>query len=161
MMIPCRHLFACRLQNNEKLFHHDDVAKRWRKDNNIAQLLANSDQPKSSGENSAALSKVEKYNEAMKVCKNIADFMSYFGMKEFQEKLEVLNILIGIWSSGKHALIVEHDEQCTTPSPFLTTSECNMDHSIITPAADFTDGMDIPDDELLSVYSVNSEVRIS
>ena len=113
MLLPCKHLFSYRLRRNEQLFHHSDVACRWLKNTNSSRLINVESVTKhvTSEESQFILSKTEKYNKAMMTMKNIADFMSYAGMKEFNEKLEMLNILFKMWSSGSQALILEQENK--------------------------------------------------
>ncbi len=109
MMIPCKHLFANRLRKNQTVFHSTDVADRWLKTYSGKSNSKNRIESRAtvSNDNLAPLSKTEKYKEAMTVCKNLADFLSYLGTRELREKLDSLNMLLGIWMSGKHALVVQ------------------------------------------------------
>ena len=103
--LPCRHIFACRKQFKNDVYDEKLIPDRWRKEfekqegsgpiftvqtSNIVKKtpLKQQKQPKSV---------IEKFNKAYDLCRDIAQFLSTCGDKEFQEKLSHLISLKSEW----------------------------------------------------------------
>ena len=116
MRLPCRHLLAKRIQHNEaELFSIIDAHDRWQlsyttnKNSLIYRdtlKIVERDNKKKLG----PLSKAEKYNTVLNMCKTGADICSSVGMRQFNERIDTLQILFNSWVSGKKLIITEVTE---------------------------------------------------
>ena len=128
LKLPCRHIFSLRLKNKEqRIFTETDCPDRWKKsfqnldtkqkktpksNNATADLIGceiksvvsdtaktfSPDEPKT---------KVQKYNKMIYLCKTVADFSSFLGTNEFNEKYDTLSSVFDIWKKGGKPLMIE------------------------------------------------------
>ena len=56
---------------------------------------------------SAVLSEQQKYRKAFKVAQNLCQQLSTFGMRDFNEGIEVLQSVASLWDGGKKVFVRE------------------------------------------------------
>ena len=141
LRLPCRHIFSLRLKDKDQrrcIFTESDCPDRWKKSiqnletkqkrtsksndtildlhcNTIKSDLSdtmktvNIDKPKT---------KSQKYNKMIYLCKTVADFSSFLGTNEFNEKYDTLSSVFEVWKKGGKPLMIEipdissHSNQC-------------------------------------------------
>ena len=59
---------------------------------------------------SRVLSEQEKYRKAFKVAQSLAQRVSCFGMRDFEEGLSVLNSVASLWDDGKKVIVSDRDD---------------------------------------------------
>ena len=129
MLLPCRHVFARRIEQGENIFNIDDVAERWHLSyqkkiwTSRRHKRTNTETPESSQHlrkkfKKNPLSKTQKFKEMMVLCKAIADYASTLGTKEFNEKMDTLATMYDAWLSGEK--VIFKAEEADEPYPCVT-----------------------------------------
>ncbi|XP_061196045.1 uncharacterized protein LOC133204337 [Saccostrea echinata] len=132
MLLPCRHIFANRIEQGESLFHIQDVGERW----HLAfqkKIWTNRKRPRTtSPENKLSLrkrfkknpsTKTQKFKEIMVLCKAMADFASSLGTSDFNEKMDTLTKMYDAWLSGGKVIFTTGEVDLDEPYPFVKTPE--------------------------------------
>ncbi|XP_035667340.1 uncharacterized protein LOC118410003 isoform X1 [Branchiostoma floridae] len=107
MGMPCRHLFAARIEAAFELFDMSLVAERWKKD---TKAHAENAELETQSQNiitcetipsKRAKSAASKYTETMQVCKEIANVNSLCGQKAYDNRIKQLRYMLECYKSNK------------------------------------------------------------
>ena len=123
MKLPCRHIFAVRTAYSLSEYDESLCAERWKLRHFLSHHSAylpndSSGSDADCGDTvdifqhtfelaSAVLSEQQKYRKAFKVAQNLCQQLSTFGMHDFNEGIEVLESVAGLWNGGKKVFVRE------------------------------------------------------
>ena len=123
MQLPCKHIFAVR--RYKSLSEYDDAlcATRWKLQYFISNHRAyqsndmgGGEDFEFSGDNSIEisqhvsepiLSEQQKYRKAFKISQSLSQQLSTFGMRDFNDGIEVLQSVADLWRKGKKIFVGE------------------------------------------------------
>lgn len=144
MKLPCRHIFAVRQYKSLSEFDEALCADRWKLqyfiNNHRAYQHADSgcDQDLDfSGENNIEithhvsepiLSEMQKYRKAFKIAQTLSQQLSSFGMRDFNDGIEVLQAVSHLWEKGKKVFVEE-----ATGSYIIAWTRANNDPGSLDP----------------------------
>ena len=125
MQIPCRHVFAVRHHCKVDLYSSDLCATQWTlayyRSNHRVMADPDLDFDDSSLNISEAhtktkpiLSQHDKYRKAFHVAQKLSTVVSESPMREFKEKLAVLEKLLELWEQGNEAIVSSVSEMDIT-----------------------------------------------
>ena len=113
MLLPCRHIFAIRSLIGDSLCDKSLCATRWsasyyRSKHHVAQssikescedanVIISADD---SNNNALILSQSQKYRKAFQLCQKIASIVSESPMRQFEQKLSLLQSVYNSWNSN-------------------------------------------------------------
>lgn len=118
MQLPCKHILAVRKSLSLSVYDESLCANRW----HVQYFLGNhnaylpNDMNDDSGADhgieisthtSAVLSEQQKYRKAFKVAQRLCQQVSTFGMRDFNEGLDVLQSVANLWNEGKKVSVGE------------------------------------------------------
>ena len=120
--LPCRHIFACRKKIKDTVYDESLIPDRWRKEfekqegTEPVHVVQTSTivNRRSTKQSLQPKSVIEKFNKAYDLCRDIAQFLSTCGEKEFLEKLSVLSTLKTEWQCSQSTKQV--DTNTSNPS---------------------------------------------
>lgn len=123
-LLPRRHIFACRLIQ-EELFQDGDAGVRWHLSYQPNLLKTGTKRPVSTPLHITnkkprmhPKTREQKYVDAMGHFRQMADFLSQFGTDEFSKKLSTCLELYSMWLEGKNATVMplsESSQQSAEP----------------------------------------------
>jgi len=131
MKLPCCHIFAVRRHKGLNEYTEDVCAERWKLCHFLQHHRAYQQDSDTVGEDdvgvneeefsgvgfistehqetSVILTEQEKYKKAFKVIQSLAQQLSCWGMKEFEEGLHLLKVVESMWEQGKNLTVVDVD----------------------------------------------------
>ena len=125
MKLPCKHIFAVRAAKSLSEYEESLCAERWTLQHfshHRAYLPTDSgggsdtSEPVSTQPHvslytsepvSTVLSEQQKYRKAFKIAQNLCQQLSTFGMRDFNEGVEVLQLVGHLWEQGKKVFVGE------------------------------------------------------
>ena len=128
MKLPCKHIFAVRASKSLSEYEESLCAERWTLQHFTSHHRAylptdsgggsdtsepGSTQPHvsllqyTSEPVSTVLSEQQKYRKAFKIAQNLCQQLSTFGMRDFNEGVEVLQSVGHLWELGKKVFVGE------------------------------------------------------
>lgn len=122
MQLPCKHILAVRMSHSLSEYDESLCAERWKLQHFLSNHRAYMYLPNDSSGNdadsinisthifepaSAVLSEQQKYRKAFKVAQNLCQQLSTFGMRDFNEGIEVLQSVASLWDGGKKVFVWE------------------------------------------------------
>ena len=137
MQLPCRHIFAVRHRCKVDLYSSDLCATRWTlayyRSNHRVMADPDSDFDDSSlniseihMKTKPILSQHDKYRKAFHVAQKLSTVVSESPMREFNEKLAVLEKLLEMWEQGSEIIISSASEV-----DIKGIHDCTCTHNII------------------------------
>lgn len=120
MQLPCKHILAVRMSHSLSEYNESLCAERWKLQHFLSNHRAYMHLPNDSSGNdadsinisthifepaSAVLSEQQKYRKAFKVAQNLCQQLSTFGMRDFNEGIEVLQSVASLWDGGKKVFV--------------------------------------------------------
>ena len=123
MKLPCRHIFAVRRSKSLSEFDEALCSDRWKlqyfvsnhrayqstddRDREDLQLSVGDDIEISQHVSEPVLSETQKYRKAFKIAQTLSHQLSTFGMRDFNDGIEVLQSVSHSWDKGKKVFVEE------------------------------------------------------